>query len=62
MGGGLRGLGKKGEEIKKYKLVVTKQLQGCTMHSTGNIVTNTVITMYSARWVQEIQGEALLKL
>ena len=33
MGGrGVRGLGEKGEGIKKYKLADTKQLWGCKVH------------------------------
>ena len=53
-----RGLGGRGDEIKKYRLVLRKQSQGCK-YSTGNIVNNIVITTYGARWVLEISGEHL---
>lgn len=47
-------LGKSGEGIKNYRLVVTEQSQG---YSTGNIDNNVVIIVYSARWVFEISGD-----
>ena len=57
----VEGLGEKGEEIEKYKLVVTNQSQG---HKYGirNIVNNIVITMYGARQVLEISRESLSKV
>ena len=42
----------KGEGIKKYKLVVTKQSWDIK-YSTGNIVNNTEITVCGVRWVQD---------
>ena len=47
--GGWR-MGKKGEGIKKYKLVVTEYHED-VKSSLGNIVNNIVITMYGVRWV-----------
>ena len=41
---------KKGEGIKKYKLVVTEG-HGDVMYSVGNVVNDNVITMYGVRWV-----------
>ena len=55
--GGLRA-GERGEGIKKYKLAVTKQLQGCK-YSIRNIVDNIVITMYHARWALGLSGEIM---
>ena len=46
MGSGVGGLGEKGEEIKKHKLVVKNSHKDVT-YSTGNIV----ITIYSVRWL-----------
>ena len=48
MGGGL-GDEWKGEGIKKCKLPVIKTELG--MYSTGNLVSNTVMTMHGVGWV-----------
>ena len=55
MGSGVGGLGEKGEGIRKYKLVVTNS-PGGGKYSTGNIVSNIVTTVYSARGMLEIGG------
>ena len=57
---GVWGLGKKGEVIGKYRLVITTQLQD-VQHSTGITVNNIVIAMYGASWVLEISGGPLCK-
>ena len=44
---------KKSEEIKRYRLVVTKESQGCKVQHR-NIVNNIVVTMCGARWVLEL--------
>ena len=50
----LGGLDKRGEGIKKYKLVVTNS-NGDVKYNIENVVNNSVITiMYGARWVVEI--------
>ena len=56
---GVRRLREKDEEIKKYKLVVTKSSWD-VKDSIGNMVNNIVITMYGARGVLEISGEITL--
>ena len=55
------GLCEKGEGIKKYKLVVTKQSRGCKVQHR-DIVSNVVISMCGARWVLDLLGESLHKL
>ena len=58
-GRGLLGLSEKGEEIKKYVLVLTNSL-GDGRYSVGNTVSNTVmITMCGASRVLEISGRSL---
>ena len=47
---GVGGMGKKGERIKKYKLVVTES-SWVIKYSIGSIVNNIIVTMYGARWV-----------
>ena len=57
---GIGGLDEKGERIKIYKFVVTKQ--PCdVMYSIGNVVNNIIITMYGASQVLEISRETLVK-
>ena len=55
-----RGLGKKGEGIKKNKLAVTNSHRD-VKYSIGNIDNNTVITMYGTRWVLEMLGKYFVK-
>ena len=52
---GIWGLGEKGEGIKEYKLAITNS-PGGVQYSLGNIVYNTVITIYGVRWVQDLLG------
>ena len=54
------GLDGKGEGIKKYRLAVTDGHRD-VKYSVGNIVGNTVIPMYGARWVLEILGGHFVK-
>ena len=54
------GLGEKGEDIKKYRLVVIKQSWE-VKNSIGNTVNNIVITMYGPRCVLELLGEHFVK-
>ena len=58
-GKGVRELDEKGEGIKTYKLVVTNS-HGDMKYSTRNIVSDIVITVYSARWILEILGKITL--
>ena len=48
--------GEKGEGIRKDKLVVTKQSQGCKVQH-GSRVDSAAVTMCSAWWVPEIPGK-----
>lgn len=53
--GMLWGLGEKGEGIDKYKLVVTKQSQGCEAQHR-ECSQNILIATYSARWYKTYGG------
>lgn len=53
------GLGKKGGEIKRYKLVVKGQSQKCKF--IWSIVNNVVITMYGACRYLKHQGNHSVK-
>ena len=53
-------MGEKGEGIKMYKLVATKQSQDVKC-SIENTVNNIIITMYRVRWALEISGEHFVK-
>lgn len=59
--GGVWELVEKGKGTKKYKSVVTIQSQN-VKYSTGNLVSNIVISIYGARWVLELSGGSLCKL
>ena len=52
---GVERTGEKGEGIKKYELVVIEQSQD-VKYSKGNIVNDSVITMYNVRWVLDLLG------
>ena len=52
---GVERMGEKGEGIKKYELVVIEQSQD-VKYSKGNIVNDSVITMYNVRWVLDLLG------
>ena len=54
-------MGEKGEGIKKYELMVTKQSWD-VKYRVRNIDNNIVIIVYGARWVLELLGESLNKL
>ena len=54
-----RGINKLFEGIKKFKLVQDSSRD--VKYSIKNIVNNTAITMYDARWVPEISGEYFVK-
>ena len=60
-GEGFGELGEKGEGIKKYKLIVTKQSWVCKVQ-LGNIVNDIVITVRGARWALEISRGPLCKV
>ena len=54
-------MGEKGEGIKKYELMVTKQSWD-VKYRVRNIDNHIVIIVYGARWVLELLGESLNKL
>ena len=54
-------MGGKGERIKKYKLVITKQSWDVKF-SIKNIVNDIVITVDDAKSVLALSGESLCKL
>ena len=60
-GKGVGEMGGKGEQIKKYKLVITKQSWDVKF-SIKNIVNDIVITVDDARSVLALSGESLCKL
>ena len=53
-GRGIGGIGEKGKGMKKYKLIATKY--GDVKCCIGNIINNILITMYDARWVQDLSA------
>ena len=52
---GFGAIGEKGEEIRKYKLVVTNSHRD-VKYSTGNTVNNVLVTTYGVRWVRILLG------
>ena len=58
-GKGVRRMGEKGEGIKKYKLAITNSHRDIKC-SIGNIVSNSIITMYGVKWVLDLSGDHLV--
>ena len=54
-------MGEKGEEIKKYELVLPEQSWDIK-YSIENIVNNNIITVYGARWVLDYRSALLCNL